>query len=168
MNLTIPSLSVSVNDTTGFKFHVLDVRNEPRTQAGVSFKVGKSELKNSQRNFRLPRRITSRLKECHDPAVKQRMESARAELAAELLANEDHSFATLRLSRGLSQTQLAELIGTSQPHIAKIEAGKVNLLFATAVKIAEALGVSVDTLVPFIKVAGKENTKVDNVRVILT
>ncbi len=58
----------------------------------------------------------------------------------------------LRLKRGLSQAQLAAFVGTSQPHIAKIEAGATRLYFATATRIADALGVTLDALRPLIEI----------------
>ncbi|CAM2164870.1 hypothetical protein PSAC2689_130054 [Paraburkholderia sacchari] len=56
------------------------------------------------------------------------------------------SIAAARLRMGLSQARLAEAIGTSQPHIAKIEAGKVQIQFATAVQLADALNLTLDSL----------------------
>ncbi|NNH19152.1 helix-turn-helix transcriptional regulator [Bordetella trematum] len=52
----------------------------------------------------------------------------------------------MRLQKGLSQTQLADLIGTSQSHIAKIEAGQVRIYLDTANRLAVALSVSLDKL----------------------
>lgn len=50
----------------------------------------------------------------------------------------------LREKRGLSQRQLAKLLGTSQPYVAKIESGRIkNLGVNTLVKYARALGGSV-------------------------
>jgi len=50
----------------------------------------------------------------------------------------------LREKRGLSQRQLAKLLGTSQPYVAKLESGRIkNLGVNTLVKYARALGGSV-------------------------
>ena len=47
----------------------------------------------------------------------------------------------LREARGLSQRQLAERLGTSQPYVAKLESGRVkNVGVKTLVKCAHALG----------------------------
>jgi transcriptional regulator with XRE-family HTH domain len=56
----------------------------------------------------------------------------------------------LRLSRGVSQEQLARKLGMTQPAIAKIEALRVkNLRFRTLSRAADALGVSLQMkLVP--------------------
>jgi len=64
-----------------------------------------------------------------------------------------NSLAKLRLQRGFSQQQLAKNIGTSQSHIAKIEAGTVNIYWDTATRIADALTVSLEELRPLIKVS---------------
>lgn len=68
---------------------------------------------------------------------------ARRRLAARL-KDDIGGLAALRLARGLSQKQLAEAVGTSQPHIARIENGRDNVLLATANQLATALGVSLE------------------------
>lgn len=54
------------------------------------------------------------------------------------LAMEIHA---LREKRGLSQRELAELLGTTQSAIARLEAGNISPTLPTLDKIAEALGV---------------------------
>jgi transcriptional regulator with XRE-family HTH domain len=49
----------------------------------------------------------------------------------------------LRQAAGLSQEELADLAGVSQPSIGRLEAGKQNTTLATANLIATALGVPV-------------------------
>jgi transcriptional regulator with XRE-family HTH domain len=52
--------------------------------------------------------------------------------------------ATARLKMGLSQAELAELLGCSQPHISSVECGRVNLsprlqgLAAKHLKVSES------------------------------
>lgn len=52
----------------------------------------------------------------------------------------EHSLKTLRLSKGISQKQLAELIGSRQPYIARLESGTGNPTMDTVMRIAKALG----------------------------
>lgn len=53
----------------------------------------------------------------------------------------DQDLAALRQKRKLTQRQVARLLGTSQPHVAKLESGRVkNLGIGTLVKYARALG----------------------------
>lgn len=52
----------------------------------------------------------------------------------------------LRMERGLSQKQLAEAAGLSQPRITDIERGDANPTLLTITRIANALGVRVDRL----------------------
>lgn len=73
------------------------------------------------------------------------VQEGRRWLAREL-SQKEHSLRALRLERGLSQAQLADLMGTSQPHIARIENGTAQIMFDTAAKLASALGVSLDEL----------------------
>lgn len=52
-----------------------------------------------------------------------------------------------RDARGMTQAQLAEAIGVSQPRIAKIERGDANPRLITLSKIAHALGITLSELV---------------------
>lgn len=51
-----------------------------------------------------------------------------------------------RLEKGLSQSQLAKLIGTQRSNISRIESGSQNLSFDMMIKIAEALGKNLNIL----------------------
>jgi len=68
------------------------------------------------------------------------IETARRQIA-EQLTKETSGIAALRLKLGWSQQRLADEIGTSQPHIARIEAGR-DILLDTARRLADALQVS--------------------------
>lgn len=90
-------------------------------------------------------------RENSDPAYRERMAAARARVARQAFDDQPESIAAARLRKGLSQMKLAELLGTSQPHVAKIEAGKVRIQFSTAVQLADALGISLDQLRPLVE-----------------
>lgn len=47
----------------------------------------------------------------------------------------------IRLSKGMTQTELAHLIGKDHPSINKLENGKVNPSFIFLTEVAEGLGV---------------------------
>jgi transcriptional regulator with XRE-family HTH domain len=79
------------------------------------------------------------------------MARARARLSAEMAGDHQNCVARMRLARGLSQQRLAEMSGLTQPHLAKIESGRLSIQFATAVRLAEALGISVDDLRPLVE-----------------
>lgn len=49
----------------------------------------------------------------------------------------------IRLSKGMTQTELAHLIGKDHPSINKLENGKVNPSFIFLTEVAEGLGVEV-------------------------
>jgi transcriptional regulator with XRE-family HTH domain len=56
----------------------------------------------------------------------------------------EQQIVALREERGLTQRQFAELLGASQPYVAKLESGRVrNLGVKTLVKCARALGATV-------------------------
>lgn len=77
---------------------------------------------------------------------KEGIASAREWVADDLLANEGKTVRTLRLKKGLNQTQLAELLGTTQAQVARIEKGNVDLQRSTCKRLREVLGVSADEL----------------------
>jgi transcriptional regulator with XRE-family HTH domain len=76
-----------------------------------------------------------------DPKQRVLLDAARRRLA-EKLPQSDITLAKLRLRKGWSQKRLAEEIGTSQPHIARIENGRDNVLLSTANELARALDVT--------------------------
>ena len=87
-----------------------------------------------------------REKEARDPEFAASIASARQRLGSALYGDKPTSLASMRLAKGLSQAKLAELVYTSQSHVAKIESGKIQILFSTASAIADALDVSLDDL----------------------
>lgn len=75
-----------------------------------------------------------------DEDFRQDIEDARKSLAAELFGDRPGGLAELRLSRGMSQARLAALSNTSQPHIARIEAGRNDPTTDLIKRISDALG----------------------------
>jgi len=73
-----------------------------------------------------------------DPGLAQAVEGLLSQMRLE------QQIVALREKRGLTQRELAKLIGTSQHYVAKLESGRVrNLGVNTLVKCARALGASV-------------------------
>lgn len=62
---------------------------------------------------------------------------------------------TLRKTRNLYQNTLAEMVGVSRGHINAIEHGRYMPNLTTAIKIADALGITLDDL------AGRSNNERD-------
>ena len=86
---------------------------------------------------RAPRTINEWMAREHarDPGRRQRVEALLRELEIE------QDLIALRERRGLSQSELAKLVGVSQPAIAKIESRRSkNLTLATLAKLIAALG----------------------------
>lgn len=52
-----------------------------------------------------------------------------------------------RIKKGLTQKQLAEIVGTSPATINKAEKGKIDIRIGTLKKISKALGVSISELI---------------------
>ena len=81
-----------------------------------------------------------------DPASKEELRRGRQWLAKTVLRDQPQSLRILRLRKGLSQAQLAAAIGTQQPHIARIESGQADVRLETCRRIAQVLGVDLNTL----------------------
>lgn len=77
------------------------------------------------------------------PAKAAALARARQRLAAKIGDAAQFSLTALRLSKGISQSKLAELIDTQQPYIARIEKGDADVMFSTIEKLAKALEVSI-------------------------
>ena len=76
-----------------------------------------------------------------DAEMSQEMEKARRALTDTLYHDEPDTLSALRLSAGLSQAQLAKLVKTSQPYIARIEKGITDPGTDIIARIAKALDV---------------------------
>ena len=51
-----------------------------------------------------------------------------------------HQIALLRISRGLTQQELADMVGTKQPSIARLENGRTNPSVRFLTRVLDALG----------------------------
>lgn len=80
-----------------------------------------------------------------DGEMAEHLADARRSLGQQLYADEPQTLSALRLMAGLSQTRLAELANTTQPHVAKIENGKTDPGTDTIARIAQALRIDEDT-----------------------
>ncbi len=81
-----------------------------------------------------------------DPEAKEELRRGRKWLARTVYRDQPKSLRVLRLLKGMSQAQLAEAIGTQQPHIARIENGQADVRLETCRRIAKVLGVDLSTL----------------------
>jgi DNA-binding XRE family transcriptional regulator len=61
-------------------------------------------------------------------------------VAAQAELGPGYQIARLRIARGLTQAQLAQMVGTKQPSIARLEKGDSTPSLAFLEKLAEALG----------------------------
>lgn len=81
-----------------------------------------------------------------NPARRKAMQDARRWVAETFHGEDGNTLRTLRLQKGLSQQQLASIIGSSQPYIARIEGGADSLNIDTCRRLSKALGVDLNTL----------------------
>jgi len=77
----------------------------------------------------------------NDPRRHEALENARRRIAAVIDEGSEFSLTKLRLQAGLSQTQLAKLVGSRQPAIARLEKGEIDPGVSTIIKLSQALGV---------------------------
>lgn len=81
-----------------------------------------------------------------DPRKAAALQRARRKISQEIDEVSVFSVVKLRLNAGLSQAELARLIGTHQPAIARLEKGLTEPQLSTMQKLAEAFGVSPETV----------------------
>lgn len=81
-----------------------------------------------------------------DETRRKAMEEARQWIGETFHGDDGDTVRTLRLRKGWSQTQLAEAIGTSQSHVARIERGDQNLAIQTCRRLSDVLGIDMNTL----------------------
>jgi DNA-binding XRE family transcriptional regulator len=81
-----------------------------------------------------------------DPKRAAALAVARRELANEHREIEGNTVRSRRLELGYSQVKLAELVSTSQSHIARIERGTENVNISTCRKLCAALQIDMNTL----------------------
>lgn len=112
-----------------------------------------SEDRRSRRTGRLPRGVYNAQREMTNRGYSEAMQATRKQIATELYSKTQNCVAKLRLQQGMSQQQLADAAGINQPHIAKIESGKLSIRLSTAIQIADALGVDLNQLRPLVRIA---------------
>ncbi len=74
------------------------------------------------------------------------LEDARRWAADTFHGEDGDTVRTLRLRKGWSQSRLAKELGTSQPHIVRIERGTENLVIDTCRRLCGALEVDMNVL----------------------
>lgn len=74
------------------------------------------------------------------PALPGFREMARRDAAADLAADLVADLVAMRHAAGLSQHEVAERMGTSQPAVARLEAGQVDARVSTVQRYAAAVG----------------------------
>lgn len=81
-----------------------------------------------------------------DPSAADEMAAAGAWVAEQFYPRETDTIRVARLRKGISQKQLAFLIGTSQPHVANIEKSEGEIMLSTAQRLCEALDIDLGSL----------------------
>lgn len=69
---------------------------------------------------------------------------ARKFVAATFYSDDQPRLAAYRLAKGWSQKRLAEEVGTSQSHIARIELGQSDPQISTVRRLCEVLGITIE------------------------
>lgn len=99
------------------------------------------------------------------PAKAAAFARARQRLAVKIGDAAQFSLTALRLSKGISQAKLAELIDSQQPYIARIEKGDADVMFSTIEKLAKALNVSIGEVAEAVRATrdARSNMLLENV-----
>lgn len=94
-----------------------------------------------------------------DTELHNALAEARRAMADSVYATESTSLSALRLRAGFSQKQLADVVGTSQSHIARIEAGITDPGTDIIARLADAL--HVDEAIAFSAVRYQRSTRAE-------
>lgn len=70
----------------------------------------------------------------------------RARLASRVQQSEGLTLRAMRVGRNMSQSEVAEEVGTSQPHIARLEAGRVDPGRSMMRRLASLFGVDMNAI----------------------
>ncbi len=89
----------------------------------------------------------------------EKLAGARHWVADQFYADEEETIKTIRLKKGLSQVQLADLMGLKQPYISRIEKGTENFMLSTMRELIKALDIDMNTLEYAIAAQEKINQK---------
>ena len=81
-----------------------------------------------------------------DPKRRDALIEARRWLATRSSEDGAQTIRTLRLKKGWSQARLASELGTSQPHIARIERGTENVTIDTCRRLSAALEIDLNNV----------------------
>jgi ribosome-binding protein aMBF1 (putative translation factor) len=81
-----------------------------------------------------------------DPKRRDALIEARRWLATRSSEDGAQTIRTLRLKKGWSQARLASELGTSQPHIARIERGTENVTIDTCRRLSAALEIDMNNV----------------------
>lgn len=81
-----------------------------------------------------------------DADMRKALEDARQWYAEQYHAEDGVTVRNMRLKKGWSQTQLAEALGSSQSHVARIERGTENVSIETCRKLCTALDIDMNAL----------------------
>lgn len=150
MTATMKLLSASFEPSTAFEESFFQVAKLPETSTQPDRSVVVSIDRNRPATETTPKGFISieelNAKSSKIEARKVALEEARLRLAAAISSTQADTIKSYRLKKGWSQAQLAAAIGTSQPHIARIERGTENLLVDTCRRLGEALGIDMNTI----------------------
>ena len=92
-----------------------------------------------------------------NPGMRELIARGRQRLAEVDPDAKGETLRTIRLRKGISQRALANTIGTSQSHIARIEADSCDPLYSTVQRIAEALEIDMNTVDSAIRCRSQAN-----------
>lgn len=82
-----------------------------------------------------------------DPDFLEEVRQSRIRIAEEFYSKDADTIKKLRLQKGWSQTELAKMLETSQPHIARIERdGNEYMQLVTFRKLCNAFNIDMNTL----------------------
>lgn len=149
MKVTTPSFNVSAMRTKTSAYLAIDERcGYIVLDASLIMQVSADDDSFVSAYVESPSKQKSRRSRLErDPVKRAALARARQRIAGALSEGTEFSLAKLRLQAGLSQAQLASMMNTQQPAIARLEKGETDPTLSTIHKLSEALGVSAEDVI---------------------
>lgn len=91
-----------------------------------------------------------------EPSTRESIAAGRRAVADNYYADRPRSLASLRMSNGWSQKELAQRLGTSQSYVARLEAGSIDPQVSTLRRLAAVLNVEPGLLLEVIMTGAKD------------
>ena len=155
LNTLLSKESSLITSDLGF----LLTKDTPTVKAGFAVKYVEIYVGNDSRHSLTGTPIVEVIKQRElDHRKAAALARARQRLADKIAGEPKFSLTQLRLSKGISQTKLAEILDTKQPQIARLEKGETDVRMSTIEKLSKALDTPIEQVFAAVRATREART----------